>query len=147
MPGRKKAPHEAGPGSGNRTGNSPEPKFKSAEELETAINRYFDSCDAEDKLYSEAGLCLALYVSKITLQAWYDGKRSPAWQPLIQRAYLRIEEQIATDPRYQEKGMVTRGIFLNKQVRFGGYQDRIEARQDIAVNVKMGSGMDESDFA
>ena len=43
-------------------------------------------------------------------------------------------------------GMVTKAIFLMKQPRFGGYQDKIEAKQDIQVNVKMGNGMDASDF-
>ena len=37
-------------------------------------------------------------------------------------------------------------IFMLKQKRFAGYQDKIEAKTDIAVNVKMGSGMDDSDF-
>jgi len=33
-----------------------------------------------------------------------------------------------------------------KQPRFAGYQDKIEAKQDIAVNVKMGANVDASDF-
>ena len=45
-----------------------------------------------------------------------------------------------------QKGMVTKAIFLMKQQRFGGYQDKIEAKTDIAVNVKMGSNVDASDF-
>jgi hypothetical protein len=44
------------------------------------------------------------------------------------------------------KNMTPFVIFMLKQVRFSGYQDKIEAKTDIAVNVKMGSGMDESDF-
>ena len=42
--------------------------------------------------------------------------------------------------------MATRGIFALKQRRLGGWVDRIEAKQDLTVNVKMGGGMDESDF-
>ena len=57
-----------------------------------------------------------------------------------------IQEQIDTSPIYQEKGMVTRGIFLNKQKRLGGYQDKQETRQDISVNVTFGDGVDASDF-
>ena len=45
-----------------------------------------------------------------------------------------------------QKGMVTKAIFMMKQPRFGGYQDKIEAKTDIAVNVKMGSNVDASDF-
>mgnify|MGYP000217451958 CR=1 FL=1 len=68
------------------------------------------------------------------------------YQHEINRAYLRIQSQVESDPRYQEKGMVTRSIFLNKQPRLGGYQDKVESKQDISVNVKMGDGMDASDF-
>ena len=42
--------------------------------------------------------------------------------------------------------MGTRAIFLLKQPRFGGYQDKIEAKQDISVNVNMGKNMDKSDW-
>ena len=42
--------------------------------------------------------------------------------------------------------MVTKSIFLMKQPRLGGKQDRVEAKQDISVNVKMGENVDESDF-
>ena len=42
--------------------------------------------------------------------------------------------------------MVTRGIFLNKQKRLGGYQDKFEQKQDISVNVTFGDGVDASDF-
>ena len=66
--------------------------------------------------------------------------------PQTFRYFQRIQEQIDTSPIYQEKGMVTRGIFLNKQKRLGGYQDKQETRQDISVNVTFGDGVDASDF-
>jgi hypothetical protein len=44
------------------------------------------------------------------------------------------------------KNMTPFVIFMLKQKRFAGYQDKIEAKTDIAVNVKMGKGMDDSDF-
>lgn len=31
-------------------------------------------------------------------------------------------------------------------MRLGGYQDKVESKSDISVNVKMGENMDESDF-
>ena len=46
----------------------------------------------------------------------------------------------------EKGGMATRGIFLQKQARFGGYQDKIEARTDTTVKIIHGSSMDESDF-
>lgn len=42
--------------------------------------------------------------------------------------------------------MSSRAIFLQKQPRFGGYTDKVEARQDMTVNIKHGKDMNESDF-
>lgn len=128
--------------------------FETAEEFDAAANAYFDACDASGKLYGEAGLCLALSDSNrkgytVTLRAlrgWYDGERCEYLQDAVQRAYLRIQEQIETDPTYREKGMVPRSIFLQKQMRLGGYQDRVETKSDATVKVIFGSGVDESDF-
>lgn len=122
-------------------------EYETLEELEKAVDAYFTACDKKNKLYGEAGLALALDVCLKTLQNWYDGKSKPEFQDVIQKAYLRIQDQIETSSAYMEKGgMTTRAIFMLKQVRFGGYQDKIESRQDLTVNVKMGKGMDESDF-
>lgn len=121
-------------------------KYATAADLQTKIDDYFRQCDEKYVLYGEAGLARHLGVILATLRKWYDGQDCADLRETVQLAYLRIQEQVETDPRYQEKGMVTRGIFLQKQPRFGGYQDRIEARQDIAVNVKMGANVDASDF-
>ena len=120
--------------------------YDSPAKLEAACNAYFAKCDAEGKLYGEAGLCLHLGVTRQTLWNWRNAKKSPDLQETIQMADLRIQEQLETHPAYMEKGMVTKSIFMLKQPQFGGFQDRVEAKQDISVNVKMGAGMDESDF-
>lgn len=128
-------------------GRQAKPKYGTVQELEKAVDAYFRDCDRGGKLYGEAGLCLALGISLETLRRWYDGTQRPENQEVIQRAYLRIQDQIETSPAYMEKGgMASKAIFLLKQARFGGYQDKIEAKQDLTVNVKMGGGMDESDF-
>lgn len=128
-------------------GNDNGARFGSVVEFQTVADAYFDACDAAGKLYGEAGLCLALGVSLTTLRRWYDGKNCPELQEAVQRAYLRIQDQIETHPAYQEKGgMSSRAIFLQKQPRFGGYTDKVEARQDMTVNIKHGKDMNESDF-
>ena len=48
---------------------------------------------------------------------------------------------------YKTSLIVSYRIFLLKQEKFGGYQDKIEAKSDLNVNVKMGKNMEESDFA
>lgn len=124
-----------------------EPKvYESVDELEAAIDAYFEKCDASDTLYSDAGLSLALDVVPQTLERWRKGEQRPEFCYVVQRAFLRIAEQIQTHPAYMQKGMVSMAVFKLKQEKFGGYQDRIEAKQDIAVQVKMGTGMDETDF-
>ena len=106
-------------------GNDNGARFGSVVEFQTAADAYFDACDAAGKLYGEAGLCLALDVSLNTLRRWYDGKLRPELQEAVQRAYLRIQDQIETDPVYS---------------------DKVEARQDLTVNIKHGKDMSESDF-
>lgn len=120
---------------------------KTVKELEEALDSYFDDCDATGELYSEAGIALALEVPVETLADWWEGKGPEDFTWPVKRAFLRLQHQIETHPAYREKGgMATRGIFALKQRRLGGWVDRIEAKQDLTVNVKMGGGMDESDF-
>lgn len=121
--------------------------FSSVEELEDRIGAYFDGCDKERKLYGPAGLALALDLELEDLMSLREGKEGTELMRPVKRAFLRIQDQVETDPRYREKGgMATRAIFALKQPWLGAYQDKIEAKQDLTVNVKMGSGMDESDF-
>ena len=128
--------------------------FVTPEEFTEAANGYFDDCDARNEVYGEAGLCLWLSdhnpkgrtVTLQTLRGWYDGTHNKDIQDAVQMAYLRIQGQIESDPRYREKGMSTRAIFLQKQPRFGGYQDKIENKTDTTVRIIHGDNMDESDF-
>ena len=128
--------------------------YKSVEALHRAIEGYFAKCDRDGTLYGEAGLALYLsehseggrLVSVALMRKWYDGQSCAAFQTEIERAYMRIQSQIESDPRYMDKTMGTRAIFLLKQPRFGGLQDKIEAKQDISVNVNMGKNMDKSDW-
>ena len=127
--------------------------FKTPEEFTAAADAYFADCDSKGKLYGEAGLCL--YLSSVvgrpvtlkSLREWYDGTKNPGISEAVQQAYLRIQEQIETNEAYQQKGMVTKAIFLSKQARFGGYQDRQEIAHDAEVKVTFGKSVDNSDFA
>ena len=121
-------------------------KYESPDELRVKIDEYFADCDRRGALYGEAGLALWLNVSLDTLWSWCDGRYSADLQSEAKRAYLIIQNQVETDPAYQDKAMTSRAIFLMKQMRYGGKVDKVEAKQDIAVKVKMGKGMDEKDF-
>ena len=129
--------------------------FPDAKTFAAAAENYFTECDLSGRLYGEAGLCLALSrgnpgarpVTLQTLRAWYDGRSCLYLQEVVQLAYLRIQEQIEQDPRYRERGMVTRGIFLNRQPRLGGYHDKGEGKHETLVTLVHGANIDESDFA
>lgn len=136
---RKKAEEKAGKKDTSR-------RYKTPEELEEKINAYFDECDNNCTLYSEAGLALHLGVTDVTLNRWRTGEVCKDLKETVEMAFLRIKEQILTDERYSAKGMVPYRIFLLKQEKFGGYQDRMEAKADLSVNVNFGANMDESDF-
>lgn len=131
--------------------------FETAQEFTAAADAYFGEADREGKLYGEAGLCLGLSrfnkkgrnVSVSTLRRWYDeGLEScPGLQDAVQMAYLRIQEQIETHQAYMEKGgMITKAMFLLKQRRLGGYQDKQETKSDMNLNITFGKNMDKSDF-
>lgn len=128
--------------------------FETAEDFVEAVEKYFAKCDEEGKLYGEAGMCLGLTkynkkgrnVTLRTLRDWYDGVSCEYLQDVVQMAYLRIQEQIDTNPVYHEKNMATRGIFLQKQARYGGYQDKTEAKQETTVKIIHGVNVDDEDF-
>ena len=117
-----------------------------------AANRYFELCDSEDRLYSEAGLCLALQtkeraVTPAMLRAWYDDDSQPALRDAVRSAYLRIQLQIETDPRYWEKSSIaSRAVQLLSQRYFGGAAQRDETKQGPTVQVIFGAGVESSDF-
>ncbi len=122
-------------------------KFKSAAQLRERCDAYFKACDEAGKLYGEAGLALFLDVSRDSLRSWYDGAKCPDLRAEVQRAYLKIQDQIETSPAYMEKGgMATRAIFFLKQPRYGGFQDRVESKSQMTVQVHMGDNMEESDL-
>lgn len=114
--------------------------FPTVEEFERAAVDYFDECDRKEEKYSEAGLCLWLSshnaknrnVTLTALQNWYDGDAAEHLQEAVQMAYLRIQHQIETDPRYDDKAMTAYRIFLEKQKRLGGKTDK----QEVDNNVK-----------
>lgn len=128
--------------------------FETAEAFQMAADAYFDECDAEGKLYGEAGLCLGLtkygpkkqVVTLRALRSWHDGESCEWLKDAVQQAYLRIAAQVESDERYQQKSMSARGIFLQKQPRFGGYQDKQETKNDTTVHIVFGNGSDESDY-
>ena len=69
-------------------------KYANADALQEKCDEYFAKCDAEGKLYGEAGLALHLGVKIGTMRGWYDGTDCADLQEPVQRAYLRIQAQL-----------------------------------------------------
>lgn len=113
--------------------------WKDPAALRRRYQRYFDQCDQDGRLYGEAGLALALEVSRETLRDWYDGRAGPGFQEEVRRAYLIIRRQLESDPRCVDK---SRTKDMLRQL----YPDGREARGGGSVSVVMGRDMDESDF-
>ncbi len=117
-------------------------------ELETTAERYFAHCDEVGELYGEAGLALGLNLSLDTLRRWYDGER-PEMQAVVQRAYLRIQSQIESGEAYRDKSMFNRAVFLLKQRRLGGYQERGDGKaeaKETRIRVHFGPHAEMEDF-
>lgn len=121
-------------------------KFENPEDLQAAIDEYFDEVEARGEIVSEQGLALHLGVGLGTMQKWESGENCPYLQETVRGAYARMVVSYMQLLLTGNKNMTPFVIFMLKQRRFAAYQDKIEAKTDIAVNVKMGSGMDESDF-
>lgn len=122
--------------------------FPTAEDFTRTAEGYFRQADENDRLYGEAGLCLELsrfdpkgrVVTLETLRKWYDGEECPWLREAVQMAYLRIREQIESDPRYRGSGMGTRVNKLLDQPRLGGGQE------EGGIRIAFGKNMDETDF-
>lgn len=132
--------------------------FETADEFREAADRYFDECDEKGELYSPAGLSLALkkygpkhrFVDRNRLALWANGEAcatTPGLQEAVLEAFARIEHQIETDARYQDKALNTRAIFYLKQPMLGGMQDvQKENKTKVEVVLKHGKSVEESDF-
>jgi hypothetical protein len=120
--------------------------YETAEQLSAACDKYFEKVDKTGDVPSEAGLALYLGISVGRLRNWFDGNSREELQEAVQDAYGAMTVRYLQMLQSGNKNMTPFVIFMLKQVRFSGYQDKIEAKTDIAVNVKMGSGMDASDF-
>lgn len=120
-------------------GDGVDSSCKNAAALRRRYQRYFRECDEAGILYGEAGLALALDVSRETLRSWYDGAERPELQEEVRRAYLIIRSQLESDPRCVDK---TR----SKDMLAKLWPDGRDARCGGSVSVVMGRGMDESDF-
>ena len=121
------------------------PKYATAEALQEKLDAYFAKCEEDGIVPEEFSLGVYLGVSLMTLDNWYNGRRCEYLQETIQMAYMRMSAAAVQMAYRNPKAPMP--IFALKQHRYGGYQDKVEAKAEVKVSVKMGENMEASDFA
>lgn len=103
------------------------PKFKSKEELQTAIDKYFKSCDNDKEPYTICDLALACGVDRKTILNY---SKKEEFFPTIKEARMRCEA-------YAERrlfGNAVAGVIFNMKNNYG-YKDKIDVEADIDFNI------------
>lgn len=106
----------------SKIGNTNALKYKTAEELQKGIDRYFQECDEKEKPYTMSGLAFSLDIDRRTLTN-YSNKES--FFPLIKKAKQKVEQQLEENA-LMGKSNATFTIFNLKNNY--GWQDKTEVQ-------------------
>ena len=106
----------------SKVGNTNALKYKTAEELQKGIDRYFQECDEKEKPYTMSGLAFSLDIDRRTLTN-YSNKES--FFPLIKKAKQKVEQQLEENA-LMGKSNATFTIFNLKNNY--GWQDKTEVQ-------------------
>lgn len=109
-----------------KIGNTNALKYKSQEELQTGIDKYFKECDKENKPYTMSGLAESLDIDRRTLTNYSN---NDLFFPLIKKAKQKIERQLEENA-LMGKANATFTIFNLKNNY--GWQDKseVEVKKD-----------------
>lgn len=122
-------------------------KFKSPEELQKKIDKYFKDCDKENEPYTITGLCLALDITRHTLMHYeecfdrdwlkrLDDTEKAAYMHTVKRAKLKCEnyvEKQLLDP-YSKKNPAG-DIFALKNYGWTDKTEVVTTTKDINVTL------------
>lgn len=108
-------------------------KFSSVEEMETAIDEYFMSCEEQGKPYTVSGLAVALGTTRRTL---LDYEEKDEYSHTIKNAKQKIEA--FNEEMLYSKDVPTVGVIFNLKNNYG-WKDKqeIEAEVSSAVNINI----------
>ena len=110
-------------------------KFESVEEIEQAIEEYFDYCDENNKPYTISGLAYALDTNRQTLLDYQDKEE---FSDTIKRAKARIER--FNEELLFSKDVPTVGVIFNLKNNYN-WKDKqeIEAdvNNDVTINIEL----------
>ena len=103
------------------------PKYKTAEELISKANEYFDDCEKGHKLPEKAGLCLALGITRETYRQYRKGEFADAIK--------RLDRYIESNWVRRLAGTAATGAIIYLKNAFSAdYPDRTET--DMTSNGK-----------
>jgi hypothetical protein len=104
-------------------------KYDSPEQLQTAVDAYFEKMDNEDRPYTVQGLCVALGFS--SMQTLINYGTLPDYEPFhesVRMAKLKIEAYKAEG--LQDRGKSTIGIIFDLKNNFN-WADKHEIEQTV----------------
>lgn len=116
------------------------PKYETPEKLRDAVNKYFCDCERDDVFPDFAGMCLALKISKKTLDKYCNPEIYPDtaddYQAVLDEAKDRRESHLVrimvTDNK-RAQGCLN----ALKQKENGGYTDRPAESQEKTLKVQI----------
>jgi hypothetical protein len=98
-------------------------KFKSVEEMQEKIDRYFAECDEKGKPYTITGLALALDTTRELLLRYEEDENRPAFRDTVKKAKQKCQAY-AEEQLFAGKGNVA-GVIFNMKNNYG-WRDKTE---------------------
>lgn len=105
-------------------GNTNALKYKTQEQLQAGIDKYFQKCDEDKRPYTMSGLALSLGIDRVTL---INYGKSDLFFTLIKEAKDRVQAQLEENALIG-KGNATFTIFNLKNNY--GWKDQVEVKND-----------------
>ena len=102
-------------------------KFKSVEELQEAIDKYFEECDERGKPYTVSGLAYALDTTRRTL---LDYEEKDEYSHTIKKAKAKIES--FNEELLYSKDVPTVGVIFNLKNNYN-WKDKQEIEADVGI--------------
>lgn len=103
----------------NYLGNQNAAKYKTEEQFQKVVDKYFKDCDKDGRPYTMSGLALALDLDRYTLVRYGD---KDLFAPLVKRAKARVEQQLEEDLHRLGNNS---GIIFNLKNNYG-WRDQVE---------------------
>lgn len=105
-------------------------KFKSVEEMQIAIDNYFNECDEKERPYTISGLAYALDTNRQTL---LDYQEKDEFTDTIKKAKAKIE-QFVEERLFM--GSNTAGVIFNLKNNYD-WKDKQEIAADVNTDVNI----------